>query len=200
MPGLTIDDAESFLPRYLNPEKKKQLFSEINAFLATGKLLYYGEVDDPEPLQGDGWAAVPFFDSAEDQVRTTNVAVVSNSCDVTVENKRRVLPAILVAPIVSLAKYQALLEKHNTAQVTIDVTISQIRRQEITNLFYFPRGMALKEDSVLFLDRISHVSSIKFPRGESSIRLCRLSQQGFWLFLVKLAIHFCRSQEAIERR
>ncbi len=67
-------------------------------------------------------------------------------------------------------------------------------------MLYLPIGGSLGYEAVVFLDRINHCSNKSISRENiSESRLFMLSNYGFYLFLVKLSIHFNRIQENVDR-
>lgn len=71
--------------------------------------------------------------------------------------------------------------------------------QITTELFYLPRGSNLDDDYVALLDDIHTAPFPQFQRQKDKQKLFTLSQVGFYLFLFKLSIHFCRFHENIDR-
>ena len=193
---ISFDDAAAFLPKYLAPESRKELFAEIRNF---ERIRYYARIDDPEPLQGDGWANSAFWDLEAAAERKMPVAVISNSCDIAGENKGKRPGRITISPIIRLARVEALLEKYGANKEQVIQYCKDIRAQEISDIFFLPQGGGVEEDSVIFLDNLQSPLLERFIGIAEARRRYSLSQAGFWLFLVKLAIHFCRAQEDIKR-
>lgn len=78
--------------------------------------------------------------------------------------------------------------------------LNDLKRQYITQALYLPKGAKLKNDSIVFFDR-----AISLPLTEELVeQFCKrkiftLSNFGFYLFLLKISIHFTRIQEKIDR-
>ncbi|MES2236525.1 MAG: hypothetical protein V4500_02075 [Pseudomonadota bacterium] len=193
---ISFENAEVFLPKYLSPEGRKQLFSEIKKF---DGINYYSSISDSEPLQGDGWSNVEFVDVESLTKLSTSVVVLSNSCDISSDNARKMPPRITVTPLIRLSKLSALLAQHNLSQEQIDQYTKDLRAQVISNALYLPAGSGLEEDAVVLFDNVQSQQLNKFSQVDNKTRLFSLSQFAFWLFLVKLAIHYCRAQEGILR-
>jgi hypothetical protein len=140
---ISFTEAEVFLPRYLSPEKRKELFSEIKKFDGVS---YYYKVDDPEPLQGDGWSNICFIDLESLAKRNIRTVVLSNSCDVSSENVRKMAPRITISPLIRLSRAAALLRDHSVPNEQIEQYLAQVRRQEVSNVFFLPAGAELEED------------------------------------------------------
>lgn len=194
---LSLDDAADFLPKYLSPKERTELFSELKSFPV--KMSYYTTLVDEPLLQGDGWAKLDFHDVVSRTDRKTNACVISNSCDVSPDNRRSIPPRITIAPLVRLSRFVELLRSSGVAESSIHSQVEAIRKQEVTSIFFLPKGGGLGEDSVLFLDDLQSYPVARFFENDEKNRLFTLSQAGFWLFLIKLAIHFCRANESVRR-
>ena len=195
---VSFEDAEVFLPKYLSPESRKQLFAELKNF---EHINYFCVVDDPEPLQGDGWMGVSFvdLDSSPISMRSTSIVVISNSCDIAQANQRKLPPRITISPLIRLSRMVALLQKNGIDKEYVDQYCRDLRAQEVTNAFFLPRGAGIEEDSVVVLDNVQSIRLDGFAKSSERKRTFTLSQSAFWLYLVKLAIHYCRAQEGILR-
>jgi hypothetical protein len=126
--------------------------------------------------------------------------IVSNTCDIASQNKRERAVSVVLAPVTTLAKFRALLEKKAVPTTTIDGIFQSIRRQENTSVFYLPGGGGgLHEDSLAFLDALQSLPLPTFRDDVEKTRATSLSNTGWYLLLVKLALHFCRSFEGEAR-
>lgn len=107
----------------------------------------------------------------------------------------------MIAPLIRLTDYVDLLARVLSAQ-QIDDKVSSIRKQHVSNIFYLPRGASLDADHIAVLDDLHSLPLTTFEQGRAAkmvVKLFTLSQMGFYLFLVKLSIHFCRFQEGVAR-
>ena len=131
--------------------------------------------------------------------------MLSNSCDIDQTNKRFFASRVVYCPIFKLSKYRNALiveyvdtGRHSTESV--EAHIETIKQQLITQILYLPKGGRLTEDSIVFLDR-----PINFPLENVDLESIKnkkifvLSDYGFYIFLIKLSIHFTRVQEGISR-
>jgi hypothetical protein len=100
--------------------------------------------------------------------------------------------------LVSLAAYEhrliALFEKS-----TVEDKLAAIRAQTVSSVFYLPAGGALESEHIAVLDDLHTIPLATFTAEASREKLFTLRQMGFYLFLMKLSIHFCRFQENIAR-
>lgn len=151
-------------------------------------------------MQGDGWSSIQivrFKDGARDKIKGL---LLSNSCDIEASNPRDFAPRIVFAPLVPLINYiSALKRKHTLKPQQIDAKIDAIRKQHVTSLFFLPKGAGLDADHMAILDDLHSIPLNSFREEIGRVKLFTLGQMGFYLFLLKLSIHFCRFQEGISR-
>src|SRR5438034_1007373 len=88
--------ASIFLPKYLTPAQKNELFSELQSFPdISGFYLPPGVVDANVLLQGDGWRGFLVIDFFSLQKKRISGVIISNSCDIDVRNQKTLSPRIL---------------------------------------------------------------------------------------------------------
>lgn len=196
--ALTFEESAPYLPKYLTEPAKDALRAELLKF--PDSMRYYLDRSMKEPLQGDIYKSKHFVltDSrGEVAIRPTTVMVVSNSCDISPENKRDLPVSVLVAPLMAVDKYVELLKKNDANVSVIKDKIGSIRRQEVSTMFYLPQGAGVQENSVVLLDAIQAVR--RELLGLPTDRLGMLSQAAFYLLLLKLSFHLCRAHEGVDR-
>src|SRR5262249_8397784 len=116
------------------------------------------------------------------------------------ENKREFPPRIVFAPLVSLDAYANLLRNSGAVPPeVIENKITSIRKQQVTSLFFVPGGANLQGDHIALLDDLHSLPLKIFLDEQEKSKLFTLGQMGFYLFLLKLSIHFCRFREGIAR-
>lgn len=197
----SLDDFKYHLPRYLTEESTKNLFEEIKKFpenidnrIFTTKLK-----NEKTVFQGDGINDLPVISLPSDKSVNAKVMVLSNTCDIDPQNDRPFNAQVCYAPIFSLDKYKSLLEKSLTAEA-VEGHLRSVRNQEITQIFYLPYHPDIDGESIVFFDRINNLDR-RFIAADQipETRLFTLSDYGFYLFLIKLSIHFTRMGEKVER-
>jgi hypothetical protein len=104
---------------------------------------------------------------------------------------------LVFSPLISLAKYAALLESVKTKD-QIDSILVDIRRQWVTSIFYLPAVGEL-EESIVLLDNVHTQPFDAFKQTPGRAKVFTLSQYGFYLFIIKISIHFTRVQEDVHR-
>lgn len=65
--------------------------------------------------------------------------------------------------------------------------------------FYLPADGVLEEEYVVMLDDVHSMPSNIFIEQTEKQKLFTLSMAGFYLFVFKLSVHFCRLQENVKR-
>ena len=197
-------DAEALqkqIPYYLTADpRQKELVANLKALsegASTGYFLPRGR--DPhidETLQGDGLGGFQVYSFVSETAMPVRGIVLSNSCDVSMDNERAMPPKIAFAPLVRLSKIEQRFEQKITSKQQISDRISAIRTQSVTNVFYLPPDGVLDEEYVALLDDI-HSMPLSAFKPE---KFFTLSMAGFYLFIFKLSVHFCRLHEQVDRR
>jgi hypothetical protein len=104
------------------------------------------------------------------------------------------------APLVQFTAFRKFIEQSRLLNPEqISSKIDAIKKQRVTSLFYLPRGGALDDDYIALLDDLHNVPIQTFSEQPGRAKLFTLGQMGFYLFLFKLSIHFCRFNEGITR-
>jgi hypothetical protein len=151
-----------------------------------------------------------FVNLPHSDARPLPAFVLSNTCDIDPSNERLYPTRIVYAPIFQLEKYRnALIEDHvkigRYKQEKIDAHIEAIKKQFISHILFLPKGYGLMHDSIVFFDRLNNCpldtlnSKNLDSKNKTNERLFSLSDYGFYLFLVKLSIHFTRIREKVKR-
>ena len=190
---MNIDDIKIYLPRYLSNETQKQLFENLKNF--PNPFDMYIHTDSNEILQGDGLII-------KIENKELKIMVISNSCDIDINNKRYFDSFMLYTTLFSLNKYKSNLINSGLKKDNVDNHINDIKKQKITQIFYLPSSAYsnLMEDAFIFFDRITNISNNEIPRNNlKETKIFSLNQSGFYIFLLKLSIHFTRMQEGIDR-
>jgi hypothetical protein len=149
-------------------------------------------------LQGDAWRQLHLSNFETGEKASVNGVVLSNTCDVAPDNKRDLPINIVFAPLLALSAYETLLTSAGVSKQSISAKLEAIRRQRVINLFYVPAGSGLEADHIVLLDDIHTMPARAFDT-QSSGKIFTLSQAGFYLFILKLSIHFCRFHENLAR-
>ena len=193
----TVEDIKDHIPYYLTQEAKEGLVKALKDF--PEKINYYTTKHPSELLQGDGWSSLDIINVETAERKSIKGIILSNSCDISSENTRDVPAHIVFAPIIPLSLYEGLLAQSGIDRNKISSKINSIKLQKVTSLFYLPKGGCLESDYIAVLDDL-HTLPVKFfYKKLNRAKQFTLSQVGFYLFLFKLSIHFCRFHENILR-
>jgi hypothetical protein len=193
-----FEQIKLFLPKYLSPSEKSQLYSELSKFPDNTNFYLTDDSLKDDLLQGDGWRGFVAIDFASGSRKFVSGIVLSNSCDISPENHRDIPVKILFCPLIELAKYQDMLKSIGKNPDQILSITSSIKKQQVTSMFFLPEHAGVIKESIILLDDIHAQPLASFVASERS-SLFTLSQFGFYIFLLKLSIHFSRFQEGIKR-
>jgi len=199
-----FEDVKAYLPKYLSTEATANLFAELKQFPDNidSRLYTIRLRDEPTLFQGDGLADLWVADLPNTTIGKTRVVILSNSCDIARDNKRLLGHRLLYCPIISLAKYENLLQTQGQLPPGFDPVghLDAIRKQRNSSMFYLPKNENLSEEGVALLDRINNCDAQAIDLSELlRSRLFTLSDYGFYLFLFKLSLHLTRIREGVAR-
>lgn len=185
-----IEDFKRQLPEYLSLGEKKRILEALKSFPDSFNPYAIGPEGEIE--QGDVFSSVPVYFYNKNQRKEVIAMVVSNACDISPSNQRNIPVNAVLATVFSLKRYQEAL-KEKLSNEKVENVLKAIKRQEVTNLFYLPKhpNCHLLEDSVVRFDTLTSIPLNIFLENRGS-RLVRLSLIGYYLFLFKLSVHFCR--------
>lgn len=202
-----IEEVEKYLPQYLSAASTASLMGELKQFPDNiDKRFYTSKLkNDPSIYQGDGLHNLLCVNLPSLDAKPLLGMIFSNTCDVAGDNRRLFDARLVYAPIFVLDKYrEALIQRYVESNLksleSITAHIQDIKKQNISQIFYLPKGGGLENDSIVFLDRISNLPSSYFDEKQVQYnRAFSLSDYGFYIFLFKLSVHFTRVRENVQR-
>jgi hypothetical protein len=199
----SFEDFKKYLPQYLSATAQINLFAELEQFPSNIDSRFYTTKlrEEPNIFQGDGLHSLWITDLPNDRIAKGRVMVVSNSCDISLENKRLLGPRLIYCPIISISKLTTVLKSSNTSEGFDFVGyFDNVRKQRISSMFYLPNVDKLGGEAVALLDRMNNCDAQAVDIDAMvNNRLFTLSDYGFYLFLFKLSIHLTRIRERVER-
>lgn len=199
---INVDSLQDQIPYYLTREQKEGIIRALKDFPHNTNYYLTGqhkkEYQD-KLLQGDVWKKLKIFNFYTGEKASTTGIVLSNTCDMTPENARDIPVNIVFAPIVPLSAYSSALEKGGISSEKIQQKILAIKAQQITTIFYLPAGDGLDKDHIVLLDDIHTIPAKAFEQEAGKSKQFTLSLFGFYLFVFKLSVHFCRLHEGVNR-
>jgi len=197
-PEELFDEFRAFLPKYLTPSEKRELFEALSVYPNLPYHYLPPWSINEELLQGDGWRGFLLVNFETLEKKPVSALVISNSCDVDSRNQKATPRNILFAPLISLNKYEQAMRSGGLTAEQVQDTLLNIRAQRVTYLYYLPQEQYGPGESLIVLDDIHSEPVPQFLSSQRTL-LFRLSQPAFYVLLVKLSIHFCRSQENVKR-
>lgn len=199
-----FEEIKRFLPQFLSAEAQRDLFRSILQFPDNLNSRMYSSalLRETEFLQGDGVKSMPFVLLPRTDFGRQPAIILSNSCDLSLDNSRLLDLRVNYAPIHKLEKYENLLRNQKPRDSNrIASHLAAIRRQEVSHLFYLPDGPGGPGyEGLVRLDTIQNaslgeLSANRIPQD----RLFTFSNYGQYLFLVKLSIHLTRIRDGVDR-
>lgn len=195
--NLSSDELNAHIPYYLTQEQRKGLALAFDDFNNEKNVNFYIDKYPDDKLQGDGWSKLQILRFNDGQKLNIKGIILSNTCDIAPENQRNLPTNITFAPLIKLSKYIDLLSSSgDLTEQQIANKIEIIKKQKVTSIFFLPSSPDIGEDHIAVLD---DVHTIPFSSVANSEKLFTLSMFGFYLFIFKLSIHFCRFHEEVSR-
>jgi len=200
---IDLEEIKLYLPKYLSTVSEQNLFDNLKDFPENIDTRMYSTLllDDQIIYQGDGLEGLLIINLPDSRIGKEKAMVLSNTCDIDINNVRFFSSSICYAPIFNLQKYINKLKARKAASAeNISQFVQSLKKQRISQIFYLPGGGKLDSDSFIFFDKINSCDNSVIERKElSTKRLFSLSNYGLYLFLFKLSIHFSRIREGIDR-
>lgn len=198
------DFLSKYLPRFLPEDDQVELFSDLKQLAYSHEYnynnFYYNFGKHKKQInQGDGINNLTFVNIPSMEDYQAPGIILSNTCDINLKNQRETPTKIVYAPIFKLENYIELLQSHNAYN---EQHIEAIRNQQVTQIFYLPKGMELEYEGIVHLDHISSADNESIARDNlGNTRIFKLSLFGFYAFIIKITHHFSRvNKELIEER
>lgn len=194
---ITAESIQDQIPYYLSQEAKDNLVKALKSF--PDNINYYINLYKSNMLQGDGWTHFELIRFEDGDRKKVKGIILSNSCDIDPTNRRDISPIITFAPIIKVSRYASTLKEAGLDDKKIEGKIKAIKEQSVTTLFYLPKEGTLDEDYIALFNDLHTIPLGAFQSSTNREKLFTLSQIGFYLFILKLSVHFCRFHENIDR-
>ena len=199
---LSQEKIRRHLPEYLNPNDKTKLFEELKLFPDNIDSRIYSshpELSDKIIYQGDIVSNQPLVFLPNNIVKSNQVFIISNTCDIDLSNERVKTPRVVYCPIIQFQVYSQLVREYYDTVEAVDSHLNTIKKQRITSMFYLPEYGDITESIVLFDSTNNYLLDESNLERMLENRVVSLANYGFYLFLVKLSIHFTRVEENVNR-
>jgi len=199
---ISFDNVKVFLPKYLTPDQEKELFIELENFPNNIDMRFFSRIGENETtiFQGDGYDKMLVINLPDPTIRELPAIILSNTCDNNPGNVKKFKSNICYAPLFRLDKYKKVLLDGGESEQAIESHIKTIKKQWVAQIFYLPKTSSLDVEHIVFFDRIISCSTDHLR--ETSVhkhKIFCLSDYGFYLFVIKLSIHFTRINEGESR-
>jgi hypothetical protein len=194
---ISLEEIHRSFPAYLSLERQEGLLQALNSLSPATNL--FVEFSPFFLLQGDVWRGLPIFDFDAKRVRNIRGVILSNSCDISPENDRYLPPKVSIAPIIPVSRYRLILEGEGIPHARIENHLTELRKQAITSMMYLPQNAVLGEEHLVMLSDVHSVPLTELDADKGPVRLISMNNAGFYLFLFKLTVHFCRMHEGVDR-
>jgi hypothetical protein len=196
MNGVELIDLGRYLPPYLSGADRQKLFLEVRKFPDNHDI--YATSSDPDPLQADIWPCLHVINWHTGEKKKTRAIVLSNSCDLSSKPSEDLARKVIFAPLVDLDRYLSLLRKDGREESTVRNVEVLIKRQEVARILFLPSPNSNLPDSIVLLDDL-HSQPLEELVKSKATRIACLNQYGWYIFLIKLSIHFTRMGEGFSR-
>ncbi len=193
------DAIKEHIPPYLTLEQKQALTSAFERY-PDAKEYYLSGLYTHELLQGDCWLNLQIFKFETGEKKKVPGIILSNSCDISPENKREIGPNVVFSPVIKLSKYVQLLKQYGVNEVRIEAKLKAIKNQGVTTIFYLPNAVGgLGDEYIVILDNVHTMPAAALKIGTENTKGFTLNNLGFYMFIFKLSINFCRLRENVVR-
>ena len=214
MGGKSEFDWHSLLPAYLLDYQKERLSRALGQFQGSDSENTEIDYSDfylfnpPQTLlQGDLMLSVPRpIWNIERQIFETFFSrglLISNSCDVALDNKRTIQKDAVFAPIIPLSEFEKDLIEKDFNRQKIESIFKQLKNQLYSNILYLPSPERAHNGFIVYLDQLFSLPNeeiVFLQKDLTKHRYQTLDNFGSYLMIVKLSFHFCRVPEEVERR
>lgn len=104
---IDLEEIKLYLPKYLSVESEQNLFENLKDFPENIDSRMYSALllDDQIIYQGDGLEGLLVINLPNSYIRKEKAMVLSNTCDVDINNIRMFPSSICYSPIFNLQKY-----------------------------------------------------------------------------------------------
>lgn len=194
---LSFENIALHLPRYLSAHRREGIKRAL-ADLPEIKFFYLNAYPD-EVLQGDCWTSLTALDFRNGNRKGIRGVVLSNSCEIVPGRGGLLPPQLIFVPLLRLEVLRGVFERHGKSPEQTDSILDSVRRQEVDNFIYFPKGGAVDSESAAWLDQIHTMPFDTFLADSEPKKLGTLTDASFYVFAFKMSVYFCRLHEDVDR-
>jgi hypothetical protein len=194
---MLMEEIQDQIPYYLTKEAGEGVLKELENYSGKTQIILNRESEGF--LQGDGWRGFKLFDFNSGALMSAKGIIISNSCDIDPNNKRELPAKVTFVPLMRMRKIEELFRNSGLNAQATEQKLRSIREQKSTSFFFIPNQIGLDDDYAAWLNDIYSMPMKAFVESEKREKFFTLNMTGFYLFLLKLSIHFCRFHENVDR-
>lgn len=202
----SAEDLSKILPTYLSDSSRKSLEAELKNFLRNKSISSdpFSPYKNDFFLQGDLLRKTPFPNWDNDSFSTFNngnCIILSNTCDIDTGNPRITPLDCVLAPILSVQKYQELLRRLGHDENRIKSFRKNLMDYKISNLFYLPidENFNYSPDSEGYFASLDKAFSLPRRVLDLDQHTKSLNQFYSYLFTFQISVNFCRFHDKVDR-
>lgn len=202
----SAEDLSRVFPTYLTDATRKSLEAELKCFLSSNSYFQdpFTSYKNDFFLQGDVLRKVPFPNWDKGSFATfndSNCIILSNTCDIDPNNTRMTPLDCVLAPVLSVEKYQNILRKLGYSEDRIKNFRHNLINYKISNLFYLPidESFSYSKSSQGYFASLDKAFSL--PRSVLDLKqhTRSLNQFSSYLFTFQISVNFCRFHDKVDR-
>lgn len=213
MQSFNVDNLGELFPSYLSLGEKGRLAKALEQFKGKSDNVinydkfYASNIQSSHFKQGDLLAQIRFphwdIDKSEFIKKYPNAIILSNTCDIAIENERDIDKQVCFAESFKLKDFLDYLQDKGTKPQRIKEISNSIKRQDYSNLFYMPPKNSDENEYIIFFDRVTWfpIKELEIYKSQNfnETLISTLSHFGHYLMIVKMTYHLCRVPEENER-
>lgn len=199
-------DYDLAFPTYLTDKTRKVLENELKQFTKSHTLSNspFTPFKNSFFFQGDLLKDVPFPYWKDSQFHTFpkgNCIILSNTCDISPDNPRLTNIDCVLAPLLSVEKYEAKLKGLGYSEQRIKQFHTNLRRYELTNLFHLPIDdkFNFSLESKGYFIALDKAFSLPTQVLDINQHVYSLTQFFSYLLTFQLSVNFCRFHDKVDR-
>lgn len=202
----SAEDLSRVFPTYLTDATRKSLEAELKCFLSSNSYFQdpFTSYKNDFFLQGDVLRKVPFPNWDKGSFVTfndSNCIILSNTCDIDPNNTRMTPLDCVLAPVLSVEKYQNILRKLGYSEDRIKSFHNNLISYKISNLFYLPMDekFSYSKSSKGYFASLDKAFSLPRSVLDLNQHTKSLNQFSSYLFTFQISVNFCRFHDKVDR-
>lgn len=202
LPPYLVDPDKSRLREALKqffPDNRSNQIDYANFYKDYHKNIYFMQSDLVKEIRVAQWDE----ESTSFIKGYTDAIIISNTCDISFENKRDInSKQCLFAPLIDLKNHIQDLKSAGYSNEQTTTFTNNVKSQLVTNIFYLPLHHKENKEYIVPLDNVFWFPTEELNSYINEIeknKITSLTLFGFYLFILKLSFHLCRLPEQCDR-